>query len=410
MPQTDPAEAVMQRIDALAQISEDMGRLTRTFASPAMRRANELVGQWMREAGMAVRSDAIGNLIGHYPAAQPDGKILLLGSHLDTVRNAGKFDGPLGVLIALACVQRLNDPKSRLPFVIEVVAFADEEGVRYQTACLGSQTMAGTFNAEHLKRADANGITMAEAIRGFGGNPGGVGAAKLDASRLIGYAEVHIEQGPVLEQKNLALGVVTAIAGQSRIKVVFTGRAGHAGTVPMHLRLDALCAAAEFVLSVESIAQNRGGLVATIGELTALPGAGNVIPGETRLSLDVRHPDDAVRQSACADLKRRAEEIADERGVSVTWEVVHETGAVICDRQLTTLMENAVKRHQKEVPLLHSGAGHDAAALAAITPVTMLFVRCKGGISHNPDESVTTDDVGAAISVMNDFLSALAAA
>jgi allantoate deiminase len=403
----DLANLTMQRIDALAQISEDAGKLTRTFASPAMKGANELVGSWMSQAGMAVRTDAIGNLIGHYPAAQPDGKTLLLGSHLDTVRDAGKFDGPLGVLVAVACVQELHESQTRLPFAIEVIGFADEEGVRYQTTYLGSRAMAGTFHLEDLKRIDARGITLADAIRDFGGNPGAIASAKLDSNRLIGYLEVHVEQGPVLEQKNLALGVVSAIAGQTRARVTFIGEAAHAGTVPMKLRRDALTAAAEFVLAVESLAQNRGGLVATVGEIAALPGASNVIPGEARLSLDVRHPDDAFRDKAAAELKQRAEAIAAERGVSLKWETVQETPAVVCDRRLTRSLENAVRRHQKEAPLLTSGAGHDAAAMAAIGPVAMLLVRCKGGISHNPAESTSEADVRVAINVMNDFLKQL---
>jgi len=402
------AEKVMERIISLAQISEDAGRLTRTFASPAMRRANELVGSWMREAGMAVRVDGIGNLIGHYPAAQTDGKVLLLGSHLDTVRDAGKFDGALGVLVAIACVQRLGENKARLPFAIEVVGFADEEGVRYQTACLGSRALAGTFNPADLKRTDARGLTMAEAIREFGGSPDALASAKADPGRLLGHAEVHIEQGPVLEQKNLAVGVVTTIAGQSRARVSFVGCAGHAGTVPMNLRRDALCAAAEFVLAAEALAQDRGGLVATVGEIAAWPGASNVIPGEARLSLDVRHPDDTVRRRAGDQLKKRAEEIAAERGVQVRWELVHETPAVVCDRRLTAVLNEAVKRRQKTSPLLASGAGHDAAAMAAVAPVAMLFVRCKGGISHHPDESVTSEDVHVAIQVMSDFIAEMA--
>ena len=403
----DWGRLTFERIEALAQISEEPGKLTRTFASPAMKRANELVSGWLREAGMAVRTDAIGNLVGHYPAATPDGKILLLGSHLDTVRDAGKFDGPLGVLVAIACVQRLHESKTRLPFAIEVVGFADEEGVRYQSTYLGSRAMAGTFSLEDLKRIDARGVTMADAIRDFGGNPAAITDAKLNPTRLLGYAEVHIEQGPVLEQKNLAVGVVSAIAGQMRARVSFTGEAGHAGTVPMKSRRDALAAAAEFVLAVESVAQNRGGLVATVGEIKALPGASNVIPGEALLSLDVRHPEDAVRTKATEELKQCAEEIAAERGIIVKWELVHQTSAVVCDRRLTLLLENAVKPYQKEAPLLISGAGHDAAAMAAICPVATLFVRCKGGISHNPAESASEADIRFAINVMNDFLKQL---
>lgn len=399
-----PARLVMERIEALARISEESGRLTRTFGSPAMQRAHALVGGWMREAGMAVRTDAVGNLIGHYPAARPDGKILLLGSHLDTVRDAGKFDGALGVLLAIACVQQFFVEQARLPFAIEVVGFGDEEGVRYQTTYLGSRALAGTLDAGELQRTDVRGIALAEAIREFGGNPDAVASARLEPSRMLGYLEVHIEQGPVLEQKQRAVGVVSAIAGQTRGRVRFLGQAGHAGTVPMKPRRDALCAAAEFVLAAEDLARNRGGLVATVGEIVALPGASNVIPGEVSLSVDVRHPEDALRQAARAELRERAAKIAGERGVNVTWEQVQETPAVVCDRRLTLQLEQAVKRHQPDAPLLYSGAGHDAAALAAITPVAMLFVRCAGGVSHHPTESVTEADVGVALKILDDFV------
>src|SRR5258708_3522137 len=254
------ANVVMKRLEALGRISDEQGRLARTFCSPAMRRANDLVGGWMRAAGMDVRTDAIGNLIRRYAAFGPRTKVhrragetpallFLLGSHLDTVRDAGKFDGPLGVLVAIACVERLRAGKIRLPFAIEVVGFADEEGVRYQSSYLGSRVLAGTFNAEDLERRDAEGISMAGALRNFGGNPDALGSARLDPKRLVGYAEVHIEQGPVLEQEKLGLGVVTAIAGQTRAKVRFLGRAGHGGTVPMKIRRGALCAASEVVLA-----------------------------------------------------------------------------------------------------------------------------------------------------------------
>jgi allantoate deiminase len=411
------ARSVMQRIDALGKISDDPNHLTRTFCSPAMRRANALVATWMREPGMSARHDAIGNLIGRYEASSPkskidnrESKILLLGSHLDTVRNAGKFDGPLGVLVAIACVQYLHDTKARLPFAIEVVAFADEEGVRYQSTYLGSRVLAGTFESKDLKRLDADGISMAEAIRKFGGSPTKLAQAKLNSAHLLGYVEVHIEQGPVLEKENLSVGVVSAIAGQTRMRLTFVGRAGHAGTTPMNLRKDALCAAAEFISAVEALALSRrgnesdSGLVTTVGEITALPGASNVIPGEVRLSLDVRHAKDSVRNRAVIALNRRARRIAEKRKIKVSIQVVHECPAVACDRRLSRLLSEAAANHQKSVPSLPSGAGHDAAAMAAITPVAMLFVRCKRGISHHPDESVKLDDVRTAISVLADFI------
>src|ERR1041385_5729379 len=277
MTDTNPAQKLAQRLDALSRISDEPGRLTRTFCSPAMRRANDLVASWMREAGMTVREDAIGNLIGNYRGSLPDAKVLLLGSHLDTVRNAGRFDGIFGVLVAIAAVEYLHENKTVLPFAIEVIGFADEEGVRYQSAYLGSRAVTGAFNSEDLKRVDASGIAMAEAIRNFGGNPDALDSCRFDPKRLVGYVEVHIEQGPVLEAKNLAVGVVTGIAGQTRARFTFSGAAGHAGTVPTALRQDALCGAAEFILAVESYAKNLEGLRATVGEITAFPGASNEI-------------------------------------------------------------------------------------------------------------------------------------
>jgi allantoate deiminase len=407
------AQTVMERVQALGQISEETGRLTRTFGSSAMRRANELVGTWMREAGMAVREDAIGNLIGSYAPRRrskgttQDSKLLLIGSHLDTVRDAGRFDGALGVLLALACVEQLRRRRTRLPFGIEVVGFSDEEGVRFHSPYLGSKAIAGKLVPE-LNRTDANGVTLAEAIRDFGGDPDALAGTRLDPGRLLGYLEVHIEQGPVLEQKKLALGVVKAIAGQTRLKLTFTGHAGHAGATPMNLRRDALCAAAEFLLDAELLGRSREELVATVGEITALPGASNVIPGEVRLSLDLRHPLDSVRQEATDELQNRAAAIATGRKVHLDWQLVHQTAAVKCDDRLSALLGEALKRHQKEAILLQSGAGHDAAMLAAVAPVVMLFVRCKGGLSHHPDESASLEDVRMAISVVNDFLQLLA--
>jgi allantoate deiminase len=402
------AKKIMRRLGALAKISDEPGKTTRTFASPAMRRANELVATWMHEAGMKMRVDAIGNLIGHYAGQKVVAKIFLLGSHLDTVRNAGKFDGPLGVMLAVACVEELHLRKIKLPFAIEVVGFSDEEGVRYQTTYLGSKALAGSFDASDLKRKDADGILMSEAIKNFGGDPAKIKSAALNPKNLLGYVEAHIEQGPVLEEKNLAVGIVTAIAGQTRAKIIFTGRAGHAGTTPMNLRQDALCAAAEFILAAENLARKTSGLVATVGQIKAEPGASNVISGEVVLTLDLRHAKDSIRKTAHEKLKRIASEIASRRKLKLDGEVVHEAAAVDCSEKLSLLLADSVKRIQKKSIALPSGAGHDAAVMAKITPAAMLFIRCKGSVSHHPDESAKTEDVRVALDVMNDFILQLA--
>jgi allantoate deiminase len=405
------AQVVSARLEALGRISDEPGQLTRLFCSPAMRRANCLVNSWMRQAGLATRRDAIGNLIGHYPAAPRKGKnekTLLLGSHLDTVRNAGKFDGPLGVLTGIACIQRLHQEKVRLPFAVDVAAFGDEEGVRYHKAYLGSTALAGTFDKRDLKREDADGISMAAAIRAFGGNPDAVATARLNPARLLGYIEVHIEQGPLLELKKVPVGVVTGISGQTRAQLMFQGRAAHAGTTPMHLRRDALCAAAQFINEVESMARRRSGLVATVGAINAFPGVSNVIPSQTRFTLDVRHNSDTMRRDACAELRIRFNRIGALRKLQVDWQTVSETASVDCDPHLSTVLCQAVRQHQKALVRLPSGAGHDAAALAAIIPVAMLFVRCKGGVSHHPNESASQHDIGIAIDVLGDFLQRLA--
>jgi allantoate deiminase len=398
----------MQRIEALAKISDNSVNLTRTFASPAMRRANALVGAWMRGAGMKTRSDATGNLIGRYAGRKLGAKILLFGSHLDTVRGAGKFDGPLGVILAIACVENLHRKQMRLPFAIEVIGFSDEEGVRYQTAYLGSKILAGCFDHRDLRRKDADGISMAEAIKRFGGNPAKLKSARLDPKTLLAYLEAHIEQGPVLEEKNFAVGIVSAIAGQTRACISFFGRAGHAGTAPMHLRKDALCAAAEFILVVENLAKRTGGLVATVGKISAQPGAGNVIPGKVRLSLDVRHTQDAVRKTTYAALKKSALQIARRRKLKSDCEVVHENSSVNCSETLSKVLGEAVRHRQGKLIRLSSGAGHDAAVLAGITPAAMLFIRCKNGISHHPDESVKIGDVQIALEVITDCVLSLA--
>lgn len=378
----------MARCDALGGISDEPGRLTRTFHSPAMARANALVSRWMRDAGLQVREDAAFNLIGRWPSARRGARTLMLGSHLDTVRDAGKYDGPLGVLAALAAVEHLRaSGADALPFHIEVVGFSDEEGVRYQTAYLGSGAMAGTLGARELAGISERGLTRARRRRG----------------ELIGYLEAHIEQGPVLEQRARPLGIVSAIAGQTRVRVELRGRAGHAGTTPMDARRDALCGAAEIVLAAE-----RCGVTATVGQLQAEPGASNVIPGRVLFSIDVRHAVDRRREAAVRRLHLQARAIARRRALRLRWTTMQASDAVRCDPTLSRELAASVARQGLAVERLPSGAGHDAVALSSLCPVAMLFVRCRGGISHHPSESVRRTDVARAIAVLADTVRALA--
>ena len=397
---------VIERCQYLALCSEDPDAITRPFASESMQCAHERVAEWMREAGMAVRRDNVGNLRGRFEGSGET--TLLLGSHLDSVRDAGKYDGPLGVLVAIAAVQRLHDADKRLPFAIEVLAFADEEGLRFGSTYLGSRAVAGTFDLADLDRVDVDGVTMRDAIRAFGGDPEGIDDDRWSGGRLLGYCEVHIEQGPVLEAKDVPVGVVSAIAGQERHRIIFTGEAAHAGTTPMDRRRDALVAASVFVQAVEGYAGSQEGLVATVGQLEVRPGAANVVPGKVTLSLDVRHADDSERVAASRTLLDLAAQIAKHRKIGVTTTQVSEDATVPCSQSLVSSLSQAVRDVGHPVVELASGAGHDAVAMSALTEVGMLFVRCKGGVSHNPAESVTTDDVAVAIDVLSRFLELVA--
>ena len=400
----------MERCDILGALSDEPDRLTRYFAGNAIRLANDHVEAWMREAGMVVRRDNIGNLRGRYDSTPAGSSTVMLGSHLDTVRDAGKYDGPLGVVVAIAAVQRLYDGKTQLPFALEVIAFADEEGLRFGSTYLGSRAVAGSFDLADLDRTDDGGITMADAIRAFGGDPARLAEDKWRAGTLLGYCEVHIEQGPVLESRGLPVGIVSAIAGQARYHLTFTGEAGHAGTVPMNARRDALGAAAELVLAVEADARSHDGVVATVGQVEVHPGASNVIPGKVELSLDIRHAEDSVRIERARKIIDRANEIATRRHVKVAYELLGENPSVPCSPRLVSSLTKAVEQQGLPVVHLASGAGHDAVTMAALTDVGMLFVRCKGGISHNPAESVEAADVGVAIDVLSRFLELLAKA
>lgn len=391
------AARVLARCDELAACSDELPRLTRLFLSPALAQAHRLVGGWMREAGLAPRVDTLGNLIGHFPAQNADGPVWIVASHLDTVPNAGKYDGMLGVLLAIETVASLD---AALPFGIDVIGFSDEEGVRFKTPYLGSRAVAGSFDAELLNLRDGDGISLRQALENFGLDPAAWPSARFD-TKVAGYFEAHIEQGPVLESLDAPLGIVSATAGQSRLQIRFCGEAGHAGTLPMAHRRDALAAASEWILAVETMGRATPGLMATVGFVEVAPNTANVVPGEVVCSLDVRHADDWARENAAAALLEAAESIANRRGVG--FEIVSQAA------QKAVPMNPALRRKLRAVagpqtPDIVSGAGHDAAIMAEVAPCAMLFLRTPGGVSHCPEETVNPEDVARALEVMREFL------
>ncbi|OGA04057.1 MAG: Zn-dependent hydrolase [Betaproteobacteria bacterium RIFCSPLOWO2_02_FULL_62_17] len=398
------ARRVMERCDALARHSEDPGKLTRVFLSAQHRACAQAVIGWMHDAGMQARMDAIGNVLGRYEGTQSGLPSLLLGSHLDTVRDAGRYDGMLGVITAIECVQACSDAGKRFPFAIEIAGFGDEEGARFGSTLLGSRALAGSFDPAALTARDREGTTLAQALRDFGLDPGKIGDAARKKAELLAYVELHIEQGPVLESLGLPVGVVTAINGFSRLRAALAGSAGHAGTVPMALRRDALAAAAECVLAVERIANATPDLVATVGRIDALPGAINVIPGDVSFTLDIRAPDNAVRNNAVRDISADIHGIASRRKLAASIETLQQQNAAACAGWLVAQFEQAIRAEGHRLHRLPSGAGHDGMAMQAIADIAMLFVRCKEGISHHPAESITEADAGAAAQVLARFI------
>ena len=398
------ARRIYDRCQALACHSEQPDGLTRVFLSPEQRAVDGLVLDWMREAGMEARLDAIGNCVGRYEATERGRPCLMLGSHLDTVRDAGKYDGMLGVVTAIECVAELHATGTRLPFAIEVVGFADEEGVRFGATLLGSRAVAGTFDPAALDAVDADGVSMRDAMAAFGLAAARIGDAAHRRQDVLAYAELHIEQGPVLESLDLPVGVVTAINGGNRISIEITGSAGHAGTVPMTLRRDALAAASECVLAIEGLARSATNVVATVGRLVVSPGAVNVIPGNVRLTLDVRAPTDDARHAARAAMESECRAIAQRRRIDIAMSPLWDARTSACDAHLQQQFAAAVESERLRVHRLPSGAGHDGMALIDIAPIGMLFVRCKAGISHNPAEAVNVADVDAGARVLLRFI------
>jgi allantoate deiminase len=407
MTSTATAAEVVRWCRQLATLSERHGETTRTFLSKPMRDVHTALATWMSGIGMTVRVDGIGNIRGLYSAAaspKPPGR-LIVASHLDTVPNAGAFDGVLGVVMAVALVDMLGG--RRLPFAVEVVGFSDEEGVRFGVPFLGSHALAGSFDPALLDRTDESGRTMRDVIRAFGLDPNRIPDAKAPDDS-IGYLEFHIEQGPVLDAINRPLSIVEAISGQSRADVTFRGVAAHAGTTPMSLRRDALACASEWVAEVEREALDTSGLVATVGRIAVEPGAGNVVPALCTLSLDVRHQDDSARQAATARLSASAQRIAQRRALDVTFDAVLDQQSAALDKPMSGMLERAVERAGFAPHRMASGAGHDAMIVANCMPAAMLFLRCEAGISHHPSESVREDDVAAGLDAGAIFLDTLA--
>lgn len=398
------AARVIARCREIARITDVPGETNRPFLSPATRAVHALLQRWMEDSGMSVHIDAAGNIRGLWPGADTGAPRLLIGSHLDTVPNAGAFDGILGVVIAIALVEELRG--QHLPFAIEIIGFSEEEGVRFQRPFLGSLALVGKLDQELQQGIDADGISVAEALQSYGLDATRLSEAVL-SSNTFGYLEVHIEQGPVLESEDTSLGVVHAIIGQTRMQIVFEGSSNHAGTTPMHLRHDALAVAAEWITAVEQYALSHAGSVATVGRIEAHPNVGNIIAGAVTVSLDVRHRDDGTRAAAVGALLEAASNSASKRGVSVIGNLLMEQVSVPMDANLCGLLHRAAERAGSPARPMTSGAGHDAMILAPAVPATMLFLRTPGGLSHHPDESVEQQDIEAALAASMEFLDLL---
>jgi allantoate deiminase len=401
---TNRVAQIIARCDEIAGCTEIPGEITRRFLSPPMHTVHSLLRGWIEAAGMTASIDAAGNLRGVWSGLSPDAPHLLIGSHLDTVPNAGAFDGILGVVIGIAIVEELQG--HRLPFAIEIIGFSEEEGVRFSKPFLGSLALVGRLDEETLARIDRDGITVAEAIRAYGLDPSRLVDATLP-SDVLAYLELHIEQGPVLDSEGLSLGVVEALVGQTRLHLTFDGHANHAGTTPMSLRQDAMVATAEWIVAVEQYALTHSGMVATVGKIDVRPGAGNVIAGRVAATLDVRHANDDVRIKAVTALLEIAQATAAKRGVQVTSQLQLEQSAVPLDAGLSALLHHAATQAGFPARSMTSGAGHDAMILAPVVPSAMLFLRSPGGLSHHPDEAVLPQDVEAALSTAMQFLTLL---
>ena len=394
-------DELLQRLDALSKFSETGPGLTRMPFTQEHRDANALIEQWMKQAGMETHLDAAGTLVGRKqgPVGAP---ILLMGSHQDSIRRGGKYDGMLGIALPILVLEQLKNEE--LPYSIEVLAFADEEGVRFPTALMGPRTQAGTFNNDDLNLADKSGVKLSDALRDFGGQPDQLASLKRNPNDVLGFIETHIEQGPVLEQMNRGLGVVTAICGIERWTVTLTGKTRHAGTSPMSLRYDAFAGAAEISLEIEKQCSAKEQMVGVVGQINVFPNVVNAIPGSVEFSVELRAASDETRELVSKELSQAVESIAQHRKLGLEVVKPYSQKAVPCDDKLSQVLADAIETFEDNAPRIMSGATHDASAMADLCPVAMLFMRCKDGISHHPDEAISTEDATKAMKVLEKAL------
>lgn len=403
-------QRILNRLEELGNISEKPDCLSRFYGTDSHIQSRKVLIEWMEAAGMEVHCDNIGNVRGILKSTSSDAKHLVVASHYDSVFDAGKYDGPLGILLGIEMAQQISDLDKALPFHLNVIAFADEEGGRFNTAYLGSCVLAGNFDKTWLSRKDDAGETLGAVIEAMGGNIEAVDGEAIPKEDWLGYYEVHIEQGPVLCDKDLPVCLVSGIAGQTRVDIHWKGMAGHAGTSPMDLRQDALCAAAEFTLAIEALGkEHKNQLVATVGKMIVGPNSSNVIPGAVYHTLDIRSMQDDFLMEMVANLEQQAQTIAEKRGLVCEWKVMQSNPSVDCDPRLSAALEKGIKKSGvRELLSIPSGAGHDGVMISKVAPISMLFVRCTDGISHNPAEYSAPEDIEAALLVSDGFLEALA--
>lgn len=400
---------ILKRIDALGEISDDKQCLSRFYGTKSHKKARKKLLKWMAKAGMQTSTDIVGNVKGVLKSSNPNAKHFMIGSHYDSVFNAGKYDGPLGIILGIEIAHAFSKQNTELPFHLHVCAFADEEGCRFNIAYLGSSLIAGNFNENWLKKEDDYGYSLSRLMKKNKGDFKDINKNIIPPESWLGYFEPHIEQGPVLCDENTAVCLVSGIAAQNRVNITWKGISGHAGTYPMDLRNDALCAASEFILGVENLGkQNKEKLVATVGKIKSEPNVSNVIPGLVSHSLDLRSPNNKFLENITETLYYKALKIAEERHIELDWEIMQSNPSVTCNNQLKEALATSIKKYNKKLIEIPSGAGHDAVMLSNVTPVSMLFIRCKEGISHNPEEYVSPEDIETSFKVSFDFINELA--